>query len=246
MIRFARSHSRWFAVALAALPACAGPIGVGVRGGLPLNAPLDTLSGPPVDLVYGVPALPFRGFRLISPRYLVGPTVEVRLPKQFGVSVDALYQPIEFESAEAIINTPSSGAWAVRATTRGEHWEFPLLFRYHFRWSVFRPFVAAGAALSHVRNAEANQTFYRRGLFDRETYITSFTERSFVPGFVHRNTGAFVAGGGLQFYAHRLRFTPEFRYSRWPRPHFDGTNLHGFVRTPENQWQFLLGITVTP
>ena len=60
------------------------PIGIGVKGGVPLNDAFVVRATNPVDYIAD------------THRYIVGPYVELRLPGGFGVELDALYQTYEY------------------------------------------------------------------------------------------------------------------------------------------------------
>lgn len=67
-------------------------------------------------------------------RFLLGPTIELRLPAGLGVSFDVLYRRYLFEEASGGVTTATGAA----------QWEFPLMVRYRFPGVVARPFVAGG------------------------------------------------------------------------------------------------------
>lgn len=104
------------------------PLGIGVKGGVPLNDAFVVRSTNPVDYVAD------------THRYIVGPYVELRLPAGFGVELDALYQTYEYRQV-------------VPAPTRSQSshdWQFPLLVKYRFLPGPVKPYLEAGAAFSHL------------------------------------------------------------------------------------------------
>jgi len=104
------------------------PIGIGVKGGIPLNDTFSVREQNPIRYIAD------------THRYLVGPYVELRLPGGFGVELDALYQTYEYRQV-------------VPAFTRNQNshdWQFPLVAKYRFLPGPVKPYVEAGAAFSHL------------------------------------------------------------------------------------------------
>lgn len=103
-------------VLMAAGMARADALSFGVRGGAPFGEAFEKESR----------------FNLVGRnRFLLGPTLELRLPMGFGASFDFLYRRFVFEAA----GTERQGAG---------QWEFPLMLRYRFPGVAARPFLAAG------------------------------------------------------------------------------------------------------
>lgn len=104
----------------------ADALGVGVRGGLPLGDAFKSVEN--------------RDFRILGRnRFVVGPTVELRLPAGLGVSFDILYRRYAFEVEDGTGRTESAAQW-----------EFPLMVRYRFPGIMVRPFVGAGPSLNRL------------------------------------------------------------------------------------------------
>ena len=80
------------------------PIGIGVKGGVPLNDAFVVREQNPVNYIAD------------THRYIVGPYVELRLPAGFGIELDALYQTYEYRQ---VIPAP------VR-DQNSHDWQFPL------------------------------------------------------------------------------------------------------------------------
>src|SRR5207248_9095760 len=111
----------------------AQPISFGVNGGLPLTDFLDTVSGSRATVT------------TITNRYIVGPTVELRLPFGFGVEVDALYRHFSYNSTASLIDVLST------LRTTSSEWEFPLLLKKRFSGvGPVRPFVDAGVNVNKI------------------------------------------------------------------------------------------------
>ncbi len=98
----------------------------GVRGGIPFGEGLQAVQ---------TQTFSAKGHQ----SFLLGPTVELRLPLGFGASFDFLYRRIGTESS----TTPG-------ATANGGQWEFPFMARYRLPGVVARPYVAAGPVFYKV------------------------------------------------------------------------------------------------
>jgi hypothetical protein len=104
-----------------AVIAAAQPVGAGLKLGSTLT---DAIS--------------FQAPITQSPNFVVGPYVEVRLPKGFAIEGDALYL---------------SGIYS-GVVTGGSSWEFPVLAKYKFRSGFLRPYVEGGVAVSHLTDIQ--------------------------------------------------------------------------------------------
>src|SRR5690242_11343484 len=94
---------------LAAVPAFSQPFSFGVKGGVPLTDFVDRLGT--------------GNFRLDTStnRYIVGPTVEIRLPFGFGIEFDALFRHLHYTSSGNLVDV------VVDSRTTSDAWEFPIL-----------------------------------------------------------------------------------------------------------------------
>jgi len=168
--------------------------------------------------------------------YIIGPSVEVRLPGHFAVEASALYQRLG-SSSSFNFNQRSiffNGGGPLQSSTnntreRANSWEFPLLGKYYFRShrDKWQPYVGTGYAFqiahydvdSHTVNTDSSGTVsafashyeYNRGL----------------------NIGA-TAAAGVRFRAGRFAVLPEFRYTRW--------GGKDDFQIPRNDVKFLMGI----
>jgi hypothetical protein len=73
-----------------------------------------------------------------SRNYLIGPTIEVRLPLGLSVEADALYRP-QSEAGVSLF-----GRLATPIAHDYSSWEFPVLGKYRFNAPIVKPFIAAG------------------------------------------------------------------------------------------------------
>jgi len=118
------------------------PIGVGVKGGIPLNDAFVVRQQNPVTYIAD------------THRYTFGPYLEVRLPYGFGIELDALYRTYEYRQ---VLPSP--------VLDRNSHaWEFPLVVKKRFLPGPVKPYIEAGAAFSHLSVGDF------RELHDRNTW----------------------------------------------------------------------------
>ncbi|MCC6345467.1 MAG: PorT family protein [Bryobacterales bacterium] len=114
-------------ILLFASPVWADALSIGIRGGIPFGDAFDAVRG--------------RNFSLAGHnRFVLGPTLELRLPAGFGLNIDALYRRYNFET------TTDAGA----ETKGAGQWEFPIMVRYHFPGIIARPFVGAGPVFQKI------------------------------------------------------------------------------------------------
>lgn len=102
-------------------------ISVGFRGGVPFTDAFKTVErAANLSLVKNRPT-----------HWIFGPTLEIRLPAGFGVTFDALYNRLGFETAG---QTQSGGLW-----------EFPAMLRYRIGpQPIVKPFLAAGGSFNKL------------------------------------------------------------------------------------------------
>jgi hypothetical protein len=154
--------------------------------------------------------------------YIVGPSVEIRLPAGFAIEVDALYRRIgntfgfNFSAIGAGLNVvPATSFYIDRQ--RGNDWEFPFLGKYYFRprTAGWQPFLSTGWALRTV-------SFHQ----DISETVIDATGNSHFNSFHYDvrsdvGVGAVVAAG-VRFRVGRLSVAPELRYTYWgSTPQFD-------------------------
>lgn len=158
-----------------------------------------------------------------SRRYMVGPSIELRLPARFALEVDALYQRVGNTTALA----ESAGVIFVDYTDRlrGNSWEFPVLGKYYFHTHApWQPFVGAGwAARWTSRQEDISELTNSSGTLQPLAFHYS--------GW--RATGGAVAAAGIRLHTGRVAWLPQFRYTRW--------GDSGILTRP-NEASFLLGI----
>ena len=112
-------------------------ISVGVVGGMGLT---DAFSN---QTILGVDTSTHLYSR--SKDYIVGPSLEVRLPMHLSVEADGLYRPLTQTGTNTVIPL---GTYTYSRTINS--WEFPALVKYKFPIPLVRPFVEAGPSFRHV------------------------------------------------------------------------------------------------
>ncbi len=167
-----------------------------------------------------------------SKRYLIGPTIELRLlNRKIGIEFDAIYRRFGNSFSYGPITAPpdyQGPAFPVSASSRSRanSWEFPLLGKYYFRDSEahWRPFVGMGFSLREQWWTTATSTTYPGNQ-------TTNTTNSSTSGL---DVGATIAAGLEWKSRARLSWQPQVRYTRWSNHSTSGRAL--------NQVDFGLGI----
>ena len=198
--------------------AVAQPFGFGVKAGIPLNDFLDAAGN--------------QSFRFSSStnRYIIGPSVELRLPFGLGIGFDALYRHFGYTA----FGTPPGTTGVLSSTTTSGAWEFPLTVRYRFKGGfIAHPYVEAGVSWDTLSGLSQDISIAASNI------INSSTSN---PRELNKNTATgFVIGGGLDIKALVLHISPEIRYTRWGAQHFLDPN--GGFHSNQNQAEFLVGFT---
>jgi hypothetical protein len=192
------------ALVCACTASAAGPLQIGLKGGIPLT-----------DFFSAVKNTNFT-FNPNTHSYLVGASLELRLPMGFGLEVDALYRRMKYSGA----TTTST------QSVTGNGFEFPALVKYRFSSGGIQPFVDAGVSFDSLRGL--TQTFTSK------TGLTSSPPSA-------KFTKGFVMGGGFDLNLKLLHIVPEIRYTHWGSSRIqDPLNM---VLGSKNQGEFLLGVT---
>jgi opacity protein-like surface antigen len=191
----------------------AGPLGFGLKAGVPFTDFTNAVSNGAFD------------YTSKTQRYIVGPTVELRLPGGFGIEVDALYRRFSY-------NGSITGA-GITSSTSGNAWEFPILAKYRFPTPIARPFIAGGVAWDSLQGLKQD---VRTGLAN-----AGITSTDTPAELQKKTTTGFVLGFGVDVHAIFVHISPEIRYTRWGSEHFLSPN--GGFHSSQNQAEFLVGIT---
>jgi len=191
----------------------AQPIGLGIKGGVPLTDLFATSGNPPNSVV-----------NTSTDRFIVGPMIELRLPAGFAIEGDALYSRANFSSA------PLTAGSVASSVVDSNSWEFPIVLKKKFGGAnaiaaSVKPYIEGGASFRHLS-----------GISSLPSYLTGNQN-----GSVDTNNTGFVFGGGVEIKVLFLRIAPEIRFTRWGSDNFVGS-LSTIFKTNQNQGQFLVGL----
>ena len=170
----------------------------------------------------------------VSKRYVVGPSVEIGLPRRFAMEVQALYRRQGYQV--------SSNGFVASSTGRANSWEFPVLIKYRLPVALTSPFLETGYAPRVVSTASAMATtdlcnVHPLGCFP-PFYTGIDTGNATVNWPVSHGV---IVGGGVQFGARRLQVAPTVRYTRWSNTDFSIDSI-GPWHSAHNQLDVLLNI----
>jgi len=202
-----------------AAAALAQPISFGVKAGVPLTDFVDAVNGSRTSVT------------TTTNRYIVGPTVELRLPAGFSVEGDALYRHFRFNSSANLLDA------ILTVNTATGAWEFPLLLKKKFMHGPIRPFVDAGVSFNKISGASQTVTSILA-----PSRITT-TSNSNPPELTNDFTTGFTMGGGLDIHALLIHITPEIRYTRWSTQNFNTSISGGSLHSNLSQAEFIVGFT---
>jgi hypothetical protein len=160
-----------------------------------------------------------------SKRYLVGPTIELGLPLNLAVEVDALYNRQGYQIPFS--NVGNSGL----QTERANDWQFPILLKYKVAVPTARPFFEVGFAPRTISGTITNAGVSVNATTGQQTPFSNSAPTSW------SSSVGVVAGGGVQFGLGRLRVSTELRYTYWPNTSINVTFSNG-PSFQSNQQQF--------
>jgi hypothetical protein len=187
-------------VFLSASSYAANPVIFGGRGGTALNT-TNNLIGNVTSNITG-------------PGFTVGPTLGIRLPLNFSIEGDALYN-------RRSLGLGLSGLTGFK--THSDWWEFPVMLKMAPGNGPIAPVFGAGLSVQHISN-----------FGDVPSYLLT--------GRTSGTSMGFVAGGGVQFRVGALQVTPEVRYTRWTSGNWAQSAVDTLLGG-RNQTQFLVGFT---
>jgi hypothetical protein len=166
------------------------------------------------------------GATSVSKRFLVGPAINIRLPRGFAFEVDALYRREGYQTGFA--NFASISVSEERANS----WEFPLLLKYRPPLAP-RLFVEGGYAPRLLRGSISTDG---QLLFPQPTPVQHSTSSTNWP-----TRHGIVLGGGVQFEIGRLQIEPGLRYTRWNSKAISGFYPDGpSWQSTQNQFDILV------
>jgi hypothetical protein len=195
---------------LGVMGAVAGDLfSVGVTGGVPLNDAYNAVRHGNLN------------YATNTKRWTAGPTIEIGLPLNFGIEIDALYRREAVQQSGTVLDL------LVNHSANLNAWDFPLLLKLRLAPGPIKPFVGAGPTFRHLGGAK-----------DLENFFTGETQNQFR---TRSSNVGFTAAAGLELHAPVIRITPQLRYTRWGWQTF--RDPASAFRSNSNQWDFLLGIT---
>jgi hypothetical protein len=174
-----------------------------------------------------------------SKPYIVGPRVDIHLPRHFFVEVDALYRPVGFTAYQLSLLTN------VLIRERANSWELPVLLKYRYTGFRAHPFLGAGYAPRFVHGDDvANGAFVSGARSGIPTYTYLINQQSKTSYAV--SNGA-VVSGGVEFVIGPMHISPELRYIHW-NPAFLNFNQTGAAggykyNSDHNELLALVGVT---
>lgn len=157
-------------------------------------------------------------------RFTLGPSLQVSLPRHFGLEADLLYKRLRF----------GLGSEPARLTVH--RLELPLQLRYVFQSSHLRPFVHAGLSFDRAI-AVSGSSACAEAIAGKGSYCIGGKA---AVQLRHRHTHGFVLGAGMDFRRGKLRLAPEIRATRWVDRNF-GTQ-DSLLRSNLMQIELLLGL----
>lgn len=146
-------------------------------------------------------------------RWTGGPSLELRLPRNFAVEFNALYRNFRENSSFPSQLGPGVNPYTNFSLRKVNVWEFPLLLKYRFQVGGIRPFVSAG----HFWNRESSETTALslcngpQGSCRPPEFPQDLRGGVFRSTFVQRGV---VGGAGIEFRTRYVTIAPELRFSR--------------------------------
>jgi hypothetical protein len=155
-----------------------------------------------------------------SKRYIVGPAVNIRLPKHLSAEVDALFQRSGYTAYEP------AGESFENVRERTNSWQFPVILKYRLPVRLAHPFVGIGYAPRIVNGTDV-WWGESAGCF---CYVNGRSPA------IYPVIQGLVVSGGVSFGTGHFLFTPEVRHTHWNAPYL------GSYFVASNEVSVLLGI----
>jgi hypothetical protein len=211
-------------LALLAATISAQPFSIGVAGGVPGVGALNSAS-------------PY--FRSITRPYVVGPVVELRLPRGFAIESGALYRRLGYDFSydlRSVSGTSIRGAGSASASM----WEFPVLAKYRRPLEKMTPFVVLGPSFNRVTAMRVRGERCSKGPFEVNYRCGSVAADDGWPELRHRGAMGITVGGGIESRCFPLRIAPGVRYTHWGERNFGTRGAD--IATRLDQVTFLLEV----
>ena len=167
---------------------------------------LGAIAGMPFTSAFG----PVYGDTVLErTRYLAGLTAQVHVIRNLSVEIDGIYKPLRAGSDTPDVQVPFSVVT----------WQFPVLAKYGWTRSTWRPFVEAGPSFRLAGNLNGyNPSHY-----------------------------GITVGGGVETRTHGVRLSPAMRYTRWASDVYPYGSRPGvsseYPRTNANSVELLFGVS---
>ena len=116
------------------------PFGIGLKAGVPITDAFSSTTFPSGASAFSD-----------SKNYIIGPTVELRLPFHLSVEADALYRPLNITTTA--ISSFNGTTIIDKSSSDYSSWEFPILAKYHFGSHFLRPYVEIGPSFRTTASA---------------------------------------------------------------------------------------------
>ena len=164
----------------------------------------------------------------------LGPTVSFLVNKHLLLSVDLIYQKVEYAQTEKITLTSNSAVTNITESTHASYWDLPFQARV---FSVIphqprRMFLTAGGVIRDVRNVKSGTSF---------TYPDLTTSYNETPTRPAHSTAKGISGGfGFRFADdYGIKITPEVRYTHFMSAIFDSNS----TRSRPDALEIMIGIS---
>jgi hypothetical protein len=184
---------------LAASTAQAQFVSLGLKGGIPVTPALPGFNETN-------PSVPY----LDTGRWTVGPTIELHLVSGLSIEADVLFRGYTTVATYDFPTAPNSYVTQMLKDSV-KAWDFPLLLKYRFPTHTIRPFVTAGAQLTHLTSDQ----YY--SLACLSSTCVPINPNSSIPFSGHYsyidNISGPAGGVGVEFRYGRIKFDPEVRYA---------------------------------
>ncbi len=196
----------------------------GGKGGVPVTGLLEAGTGAKAS------------YSSVTNRYLIGATVEVKLPFGMSLEVDAIYRHFRYTSQSGL-----SGLAYGYTHAAGHAWEIPVLAKRRFGNGTVRPYVDGGIGWDVVGGESSATNVLIPPSLPPSPVVTTNTG-----GLNPANDAVFgvIGGSGVDVRFGSLHISPEVRYTRWLSRHFTQTGFeYGTLASNQNQVEILVGFT---
>lgn len=125
--------------------------------------------------------------RTTSRNLIIGPSLELDLPRNFSVEINALYRKLVSTQTATFIYEDGPIESQSQEMVRAKTWEFPVLLKYSFPLARFKPYIEGGPSFRVWQE----------------------------PLALEPSKTGFTAGAGVDFTFGCFKAGPLLRYTRW-------------------------------